>query len=168
MFWRMTMTPELETWLTALESGEWTQARQQLRVGHKYCCLGVACELYRPTNPDSDWTSESAFSTGKIGPIDFERLDITSTNLPRRVAAWLGLKDSFETVEQNPRVLYLQNYVQDRTTWLPNLSQLAGLNDNGYSFTDIARVIRANLRGEISSLDGSVVRPLTAGEIASN
>ena len=34
-----------EKWLSALRSGEYTQAREALWVGNGYCCLGVACKV---------------------------------------------------------------------------------------------------------------------------
>ena len=37
--------PELEEWINALKSGEYTQGVGQLRKDDKYCCLGVYCDL---------------------------------------------------------------------------------------------------------------------------
>ncbi len=46
---RNVFTPEQETWLKALESGEWKQGRNFLHSGRDgHCCLGVAdhvCDL---------------------------------------------------------------------------------------------------------------------------
>lgn len=33
-------------WITALRSGKYEQGQKALRVGNKFCCLGVACDLY--------------------------------------------------------------------------------------------------------------------------
>jgi hypothetical protein len=35
-----------EKWITALRSGEYTQAREFLRTDYGYCCLGVLTDLY--------------------------------------------------------------------------------------------------------------------------
>lgn len=41
------LTEFQEKWLQALESGEYTQGRGELRSAtNSYCCLGVACDLY--------------------------------------------------------------------------------------------------------------------------
>lgn len=32
-------------WLAALESGDFSQCRDALQIEHRYCCLGVACEV---------------------------------------------------------------------------------------------------------------------------
>ena len=37
--------PTIEEWACALESGEFEQCREALRVDDKYCCLGVHAEL---------------------------------------------------------------------------------------------------------------------------
>ena len=39
------LTEAQERWLTALESGEYKQARDRLRDDNGFCCLGVACDL---------------------------------------------------------------------------------------------------------------------------
>lgn len=45
------MDPVLkEQWCTALESGDYEQAREQLRCGSGFCCLGV---LLDKINPDA-------------------------------------------------------------------------------------------------------------------
>ena len=40
------MTPEFKAlWIEALRSGKYEQGRGALRMGDKFCCLGVACDL---------------------------------------------------------------------------------------------------------------------------
>jgi len=39
----------------ALRSGEFEQHRGSLRDDHGYCCLGVACELYRRETGVGEW-----------------------------------------------------------------------------------------------------------------
>lgn len=35
------------TWITALESGDYRQGTNNLKSNNSYCCLGVACELFK-------------------------------------------------------------------------------------------------------------------------
>ena len=35
-----------DRWITALESGTYAKGKGYLRQTYKYCCLGVACDLY--------------------------------------------------------------------------------------------------------------------------
>jgi hypothetical protein len=39
---------QIETWVRALRSGEYEQARHVLQKGEKFCCLGVACDIFIP------------------------------------------------------------------------------------------------------------------------
>lgn len=39
-------------WVQALRSGEYKQGKDALRDNDKFCCLGVACEVYKKENPD--------------------------------------------------------------------------------------------------------------------
>ena len=55
---RNKFTPEQETWLKALESGQYAQGHDKLKLempagGFMFCCLGLACELGLAT-PDGD------------------------------------------------------------------------------------------------------------------
>ena len=43
----MLMNPEIKAkWVAALRSGEYKQAKGQLRIGNSFCCLGVLCNLH--------------------------------------------------------------------------------------------------------------------------
>jgi hypothetical protein len=48
------ITEMQDKWLTALESGEYAQATDQLKSGDAYCCLGVACQLLDPDGWEFD------------------------------------------------------------------------------------------------------------------
>lgn len=41
------MTEPRKLWVEALRSGEYEQTNGALRYEDKFCCLGVACDLYR-------------------------------------------------------------------------------------------------------------------------
>lgn len=53
-------TPEQEAWLTALESGEYKQVKQNLCVDGAYCCLGVATLTI---DPDHEALAENGWDT---------------------------------------------------------------------------------------------------------
>ena len=46
-------------WVAALRGGRYHQVREHLRTDLGYCCLGVACDLYRPgtwrLRSDGEW-----------------------------------------------------------------------------------------------------------------
>ncbi len=48
---RNVLTELQEKWLTALESGEYEQATDNLHSNGTYCCLGVATHVCDPDNP---------------------------------------------------------------------------------------------------------------------
>ncbi len=66
-------------WVKALKSGKYKQGRNKLKVGDKFCCLGVACDLYAKEYPSAKW-KRSHFQ----GQNQF---------LPDSVRNWLGLRD---------------------------------------------------------------------------
>lgn len=154
MFWTMTMTMELELWLRALESGEFTQTKGVLRREDGHCCLGVACELYQQATRLGEWR-ESAFAV---------REDCSLMVMPAGVGAWLGLHDDYNAA--NPFVA-----VRERGTLNVTIVRISQLNDHGLSFTDIAKVVRANLDraaypwNNESTLRGGAM-PLTSDELA--
>ena len=67
-------------WVEALRSGEYRQARTQLRDGDSLCCLGVLCDL-----------RDNSYWTGNI-------YDGEMQTLPNSVSEWAGLESD------NPKV----------------------------------------------------------------
>ena len=109
-----------DRWAEALRSGEFEQNTGALRVNDKYCCLGVACELYRRETGEGRWTTEDYFW------IDGEaRNDL----LPARVAKYFGVDRSSSFHEDGHE------------------DQLSGLNDDGLPFDAIADVIEREPEG---------------------
>ena len=100
----------MKLWLKALRSGEFEQTKNQLRNGSKreFCCLGVACEVYRKATGDGLWR-KGVFIIDEAGEF---------SALPNTVRIWLGLDRS------NPV--------------LGTTSTAASLNDDGVSFYEIA------------------------------
>lgn len=132
----MSLTVE---WIEALESGKYAQAYGRLRRGQSFCCLGVYCDLSGLGKWDGD---------GYFVP------DACTTNngdLPSAARAQLGFVSNDGTFEFRSLPAELQEEicakinirfdVDGRTT------SLAGLNDCGLTFRDIAKVIRARPKG---------------------
>lgn len=76
------MNDNARKWIAALRSGEFRQGRGQLRRDNSYCCLGVACELYRREN-GGEWRH--------LGNGRFSFFDVAGL-LPNEVQCWLGLR----------------------------------------------------------------------------
>lgn len=57
-----------EKWVSALRSGKYEQGKSRLRCGCKFCCLGVACDLYDPTRWDNAdrWDRVGGVLSGKL------------------------------------------------------------------------------------------------------
>lgn len=120
-----------QKWTAALRGGEYKQARKQLRSddGSGYCCLGVLCELYRLETGKGNWGLN--FSS----QMSFDDEISQETGIPTlTVRNWAGLTDA------NPDVVLSLFDINIGT-----YDSLAGGNDAGLSFLDIADVIEAQL-----------------------
>ena len=127
-----------QKWVDALRSGKYTQTRGVLRNDEgnepKFCCLGVACDLYaKETNVDG-WQK---IETGVNTLYRFVSEGSSSeAALPRPVAEWLGL-NSVEG-EFDPELAGLK------------VSTLIALNDDcnmRYNFKKIADIIESQPEG---------------------
>lgn len=135
------MIPEIkERWVKELRSGNWPQGRQTLNNDDGYCCLGVLCEIA---------LQDDVVSKGKIDNIAYYGKHGTGSSylLPTQVQIW-------GSVDENP-VFYIKRSdlpvsLQDDdfgpTDMNGNLRvSLAGMNDAGASFDEIADVIEKYL-----------------------
>jgi hypothetical protein len=70
-------------WVAALRSGNYQQGIYKLHRGNKFCCLGVACDLYSKENylEIRDDIANNAVA-----------YDNETQYLPRVVGVWLGLR----------------------------------------------------------------------------
>ena len=83
----------IREWVAALRSGEFQQGygwlrRQPIHGDPFYCCLGVACELYRRENPGTTWENiEGGLGWG------YKALDGTTCfwDLPPIVSMYYGV-----------------------------------------------------------------------------
>lgn len=82
------MNPNIEQWVEALRSGQYTQTLTRLRYKDTYCCLGVACDLYNKDTQKGIWlkrTVNQDVYTFNIGS------KIVEYVLPIPVREWLGI-----------------------------------------------------------------------------
>jgi hypothetical protein len=134
-------------WLAELRSGKYRQGKGLLRFYDKnweeesLCCLGVASELCVQAGvleaPTFD-EDESAYDYIDTTP---DREDITAVVLPEAVQKWLGF-DPFVYDEDEGHEEYLV-YVDD-----PRVNSevsLSTLNDQGFTFEEIANIIEEQL-----------------------
>lgn len=112
------MNKPVELWVEALESGAYKQALGTLQSRQRFCCLGVACDLYQKVGPGD-------LEVG-IGDFGYVHYDGHNSVLPKKVMTWLGIRSD---------------------TGGYYTGSLVGLNDNGTSFQQIAEVIRSNPDG---------------------
>lgn len=110
-------------WCEALESGEYKQARGQLRKSGRFCCLGVLCNMHAQAHPDI--AAEQKRATEYMGEQDLP---------PMAVQEWAGLG-----TEEG--AFYGYAGLQDTYT------SLADLNDDvKLTFPEIAKVIRKHYK----------------------
>lgn len=107
-------------WVAALRSGDYRQGKNALRKGEYHCCLGVLCEIAVAEGVVQQGIDHHGDSL--YGP------DEEYSFLPREVIKWSG----FEV--RNPYVEYEGD-----------THSLAGLNDKGKTFSEIADIIEAQL-----------------------
>lgn len=125
------MNPEVKAkWLAALRSGEYQQTTWQLKsdCGSAYCCLGVATDLFRKETGEGEWIEEYGMAKFKIHDVSEAGV------LSPVVRQWAGLPD------YNPSVRLPSEAVGESY-----ITSVAELNDNGYTFAQIADLIEAQL-----------------------
>ena len=144
------LTPLQEQWLAALESGQHKQARGLLTDGVGYCCLGLAEHVcfnrqFRPATHDCDGTGDrDEIVIGEL-IVSLEDEDRSKTMLVSDSAA-LGLREKNGLLAANTPNADQDAFYQAimkagyRGSFAPNL---AGYNDRGATFAQIAAAIRA-------------------------
>ena len=118
-------------WLKALRGERngpggkpYQQCGGRLRKDEAFCCLGVLCDIVkRDTRGFGYWREETFFITG------LNALNSSPSALPRAVSAHAGFKN--QAANPNSRI--------------PGFFSLAGMNDGGKTFAEIADVIEAQL-----------------------
>ena len=98
-----------EQWLKDLRSGNYRQAKNQLKeVGFKgsrpsYCCLGILCNIYNKQTGQGSWDKNGVLVSEVYCNEDGS--DLTENGvLPNEVRRWAGLN------KENPHVQYGGKY----------------------------------------------------------
>lgn len=107
-------------WIRALKSGKYTQTQGCLKDDFGYCCLGVLTDLYLK-DTGQKWKE----SGGEFKPGNLKGCDILS----RTVAEWAGLGRRLD-----PKT--------STTDPFGDVLTLSELNDSGYTFEEIAEIIK--------------------------
>jgi hypothetical protein len=115
-----------QQWLAALRSGEYRQARQALRHGDTFCCLGVLCDLHAKAT-GGEW---------RISNWNEGMYDNDISGLPHTVRAWAGLDRRYPLIDETD-ITYFNDGAEgddeDFATIVP------------HSFAQIADLIEAHL-----------------------
>lgn len=119
----MTKKEARKLWVRALRSGKYKQARESLRNGDGYCCLGVACDLYMKHVSHRD-----AWKSPTLGYSWYKAFGVDSV-LPANVRKWLGLETSTGTLKNS---IYFNGIKTTKLSWC---------NDIGMDFDRIADLI---------------------------
>jgi hypothetical protein len=127
------MTLTVETWCEALESGKHKQAKERLRRGDAFCCLGLACHISGAGKWDK---GEEYHIAGETAASEF---------LPDALERSLGLATDSGWFAFDSLPPELQAEICRCAP--PCRSSLIGLNDAGVPFPLIAKVIRARPKG---------------------
>jgi hypothetical protein len=119
-------------WVDALRSGKYEQGTGVMKDGEEFCCLGVACEVYRLETGTGQWnkiphgqrrwatnTTEEFFGYWAI--------------LPPEVSNWLGIAS--------------HNVPEDSVPENSSQADLYKMNDDGTSFAEIADYIESEPEG---------------------
>jgi len=124
-----------EAWVNALRSGKYEQGKEKLRSVSGYCCLGVLCDLYaKETN--TEWEFRGNEETN-LQPMDYWYYEGESEFLPESVMDWAGLS-------LNCPVVKVDVEEDDEDPWFYR-EGLADLNDSGYTFNDLSKLIEEQL-----------------------
>jgi hypothetical protein len=119
---KYTPNPAEAALIAALRSGEFKQGTRRLRPGDSFCCLGVACELYRRETGHGEWVDDDDIYVGPIHTFKLEERPFgESSVLPVQVMRWLGWVD--------------------QAGYLSADDCLTHRNDSGSTFSEIADLI---------------------------
>lgn len=139
---KLTKREARRLWVKALRSGEYAQGKRFLRMGNKYCCLGVATDLYSKI----EGYLEIATSEEGIYHYGGSSYKLGYVWLPPEVQTWLGLCHPAGTYLGGP--------------------SLAALNDAGVPFSEIADIIESEpfaLFEEAPSNEGTAEEEVKSG-----
>jgi hypothetical protein len=124
------MKPEIkELWMNALPNYE--QTTGALRIGDRFCCLGVLCDIYMKETGNLSWERTEDDKSHEYY-IHGYNIGYESYYLPYEVWGWAGLNCS------TPYFIDPNHPVKDDNDTV----LLSNLNDIGYDFKQIAELIQ--------------------------
>lgn len=130
----MMMNTEIkQKWVNALRSNEYAQSTGALKTEYGFCCLGVLCDLYAKEHDDVNWEHR----TFEDSRCDKFYLNDESEYLSVDVMKWAGLR------YRNP-IIHIE-YADENDITDEYEIELAKLNDDEVSFTQIANYIEEQL-----------------------
>lgn len=138
-----TTVTNLDKWVAALRSGEYTQGKFSLKSEDGFCCLGVACDIYAKETGLGKWQESTEEYLGKYSLsynfINKEDKMIGKFCIPKEVMSWLGFEPTPQKIDfklkRNLKITTPEETVDSRS--------LAYLNDHGATFTEIADAIES-------------------------
>lgn len=123
-----------KTWIAALRSKKYTQGRCNLRtIDDTFCCLGVLCELAVEQNVIPPATPPISWLRGGKN-YEYEECD---GYLPTSVLNWIQVEEGNVNTEHNNSMIVPGLKERDKLSDVT----LTLLNDNGFSFDQIADII---------------------------
>lgn len=130
------MNENMEKLCQVLESGKYQQTTAFLHNDGKFCCLGVACDLYREITGIGEW-KDHQHGQNKLFALPREGGDFThhGTTLPNQVRDFFGFKSHVGDTKK-----YTES---DQSRLREGPLRLTKLNDDGKSFKEIATAIRS-------------------------
>ena len=132
----MIVNPEVkQKWIDALRSGKYEQGSEKLRSVSGYCCLGVLCDLYAQEN-NTEWEFRGIEETN-LQPKDYWYFEDQSEFVPESVMDWAGFTE-------NCPVVKIDVEEDDEDSWFYH-EGLADLNDSGYTFNELSKLIQEQL-----------------------
>jgi uncharacterized protein YeaC (DUF1315 family) len=130
------MNPEVkQKWIDALRSGKYEQGSEKLRTVSGYCCLGVLCDLYAQEH-NTEWEFRGIEETN-LQPKDYWYFEDQSEFVPESVMDWAGFTE-------NCPVVKIDVEEDDEDSWFYH-EGLADLNDSGYTFNELSKLIQEQL-----------------------
>lgn len=131
-------------WTAALRSGEYEQGRDFLRDGNRFCCLGVACDILSD-NGEGEW--RPSYKDGSLSHFHINNQSDSGV-LPSRVQEYLDMTAAGEFD------LHEGMYHDSETDrWISHRTALTELNDDGFTFAQIADVIEYFFAPKVATID---------------
>lgn len=159
----LTMRAEVRDELVKrLRSGDYIQGKEKLALkdgdGERYCCLGVLCEIaveegviHREEHEEEHWDFDTDDEGIYVEQVVVNYMDAGSydATLPPKVAIWAGLLTEEEWAEMSGAAFddgAGMGRFAEKVAGQPTMGTLAGMNDDGVPFSEIADFIEKNVR----------------------